>query len=178
MRGIHWRPVNSPHKGPVTGKMSPFHDAIMFLCVFKSLRPGKGFSFQKHCFGFYFYIKTSRFIQYIHLGVPQQQQVQSYVLISWWQWRNWRFLDIFYTPRFNEVEGGYTGFTLSVHLSVCPSVQPSICLSVDRIVSALYLQQYSSDPFHVCTYHQATSESVFCIMFVSKLENLKFWRIL
>ena len=44
-----------------------------------------------------------------------------------------------YTPRFNEGERGVTGFTLSV------------CPSVDRIVSALYLQQYSSDPFHICT---------------------------
>ena len=31
-----------------------------------------------------------------------------------------------YTPRFNEVERGYTGFTSSVR----PSVRPSICLSV------------------------------------------------
>ena len=28
----------------------------------------------------------------------------------------------FYTPRFNEVERGYTGFTSSICLSVCPSV--------------------------------------------------------
>ena len=34
-----------------------------------------------------------------------------------------------------KLKGGYTGITLSVCLSVCPSV--------DRIVSALYLQQYS-----------------------------------
>ena len=27
--GIHRRPVNSPHKWPVTRKMFPFHDAIM-----------------------------------------------------------------------------------------------------------------------------------------------------
>ena len=60
----------------------------------------------------------------------------------------------FYTLRFNEVERGYAGFTLSV------------CLSVDRIVSALYLQQYSSDPFHICTSYQATSEGVSRVMFV------------
>ena len=28
-RGIHWRPVNSPHKWPVTRKMFPFDDVIM-----------------------------------------------------------------------------------------------------------------------------------------------------
>ena len=29
VRGIHRRPVNSPHKGPVTPKMFPFDDVIM-----------------------------------------------------------------------------------------------------------------------------------------------------
>ena len=34
VRGIHRWPVNSPHKGPVTRKMFPFDDVIMFkLCV-------------------------------------------------------------------------------------------------------------------------------------------------
>ena len=28
VRGIHWRPVNSPHKWPVTRKMFPFDDII------------------------------------------------------------------------------------------------------------------------------------------------------
>ena len=30
VRGIHRSPVNSPHKGPVTRKMFPFDDVIMF----------------------------------------------------------------------------------------------------------------------------------------------------
>ena len=30
VRGIHRGPVNSPHKGPVTLKMFPFHDVIMW----------------------------------------------------------------------------------------------------------------------------------------------------
>ena len=29
--GIHWGPVNSPHKWPVTRKMLPFDDVIMFV---------------------------------------------------------------------------------------------------------------------------------------------------
>ena len=60
--------------------------------------------------------------------------------------------------------GGYTGITLSVRPSVCPSV--------DRIVSALYLQEYSSDPFHICTSYQATSEGVSRVMPISKFKNL------
>ena len=32
VRGIHRRPVNSPHKGPVTRKMFPFDDVIMWQC--------------------------------------------------------------------------------------------------------------------------------------------------
>ena len=31
VRGIHRSPVNSPHKGPVTRKMFPFDDVIMFI---------------------------------------------------------------------------------------------------------------------------------------------------
>ena len=68
-------------------------------------------------------------------------------------------------PASTKLIGGYTGITLSV------------CPSVDRIVSALYLQQYSSDPFHICTSYQATSEGVSRVMPVSKFKNLKFWRI-
>ena len=30
VRGIHWWPVNSPHKGPVTWKRFPFDDIIMY----------------------------------------------------------------------------------------------------------------------------------------------------
>ena len=80
------------------------------------------------------------------------------------------FLGIFlnqnyYTPCFNEVERGVYWYHL-VRLSVCPSV--------DRIVSALYLQQYSSDPFYICTSYQATSEGVSRVMPVSKFKNLNF----
>ena len=33
VRGIHWWPVNSPHKWPVTRKMFPFDDVIMCWCI-------------------------------------------------------------------------------------------------------------------------------------------------
>ena len=34
VRGIHWWPVNSPHKGPVMRKMFPFDDVIMWgICI-------------------------------------------------------------------------------------------------------------------------------------------------
>ena len=39
VRGIHWWPLNSPHKGPVTRKISPIDDVIMFK--FKILQPFK-----------------------------------------------------------------------------------------------------------------------------------------
>ena len=37
LRGIHRSPVNSPYKRPVTRKMFPFDDVIMFTSLFKSL---------------------------------------------------------------------------------------------------------------------------------------------
>ena len=56
VRGIHRWPVNSPYKGPVTWKMSPFDDVIMTSCffccffrrpllVFHVLLPTKGYNF-------------------------------------------------------------------------------------------------------------------------------------
>ena len=50
--GIHQWPVNSPHKGPVTRKIFPFDDVIMFpipvnkpLITFHYGNSGKGFTF-------------------------------------------------------------------------------------------------------------------------------------
>ena len=89
---------------------------------------------------------------------------------------NNKIMRFFYTP---PLQRSWKGGIL---VSPCPSVRLSVCLSVcpsvDRIVSALYLQQYSLDPFHVCTSYQATSEGVSLVMPVSKFKNLKFWRIL
>ena len=34
MRAIHWWPVNSARKGPVTQKMFPFNDVIMDLTCY------------------------------------------------------------------------------------------------------------------------------------------------
>ena len=76
---------------------------------------------------------------------------------------------LLYPPLQRSWKGG-------ILVSPCPSVRPSVCPSVDRIVSALYLQQYSSDPFHICTSYQATSEGVSHVMPVSTFKNLKFWR--
>ena len=91
-----------------------------------------------------------------------QSVMTCYLIItSYW-------VNCYYTPRFNEVDRGVYWYHL-VRLSVCPSV--------DRIMSTLYLQQYSSDPFYICTSYQATSEGVSPVMPVSKFKNLKFWRI-
>ena len=43
VRGIHWWPVNSPHKGPVTRKMFPFDDVIMNKkCFVRGRYEGQG----------------------------------------------------------------------------------------------------------------------------------------
>ena len=63
----------------------------------------------------------------------------------------------------------YTGFIISVH--------PSVRLSVDRIVSALYLPQYSLDPFHIYKSYEAISEGVIYVMLYAKFQNLNFWQL-
>ena len=60
-------------------------------------------------------------------------------------------------------------------VSPCPSVRPSICgQNLVRSVSSTILIGSIS----CLQYYQATSEGVSCVMFVFKLKNLKFWRIL
>ena len=58
-----------------------------------------------------------------------------------------------------------------IMLWVCSYWEKSVCPFVDRIVYALYLQQYSSDPFHICTSYQATSEGVSRVQFFSKFKK-------
>ena len=77
------------------------------------------------------------------------------------QWHQWK--SSIYTLRLNEVERGVYWFHL-VLLSVCPSV--------DRMVSALYLQQYSLDPFHIYISYQPTS-GVSRIMFFCKIKKIE-----
>ena len=72
-------------------------------------------------------------------------------------------------------KGGYTGFTLSV----CPSVHLSVCPSMDRIVSALYLQQYSylrilSSIFRRCVACKYFFKIQKCEILANSL-NLKLW---
>ena len=63
------------------------------------------------------------------------------------------YLNLLY-PLLNKVEG-------VILVSPCPSVHPSVY----RILSALYLLQYSPDPFHIYTSYQATSEGVLHVKF-------------
>ena len=53
-------------------------------------------------------------------------------------------------------------------VSPCPSVRPF----VDRVVSALYLPQYSPDPFYFYTSYQSTLEGV---LHIKVFQNWKIW---
>ena len=103
---------------------------------------------------------------------------RSMVLVSISSW-----CELHYTPTQRSWRGVYWFHV--VRLSICPSV--------DRIMSTLYLPQYSWDPFQIYSSHQATPDGVSCIKFFflqgvscvkflffssSKLKNLKFWQIL
>ena len=93
------------------------------------------------------------------------QEPHTMCIFKW----HWTLVSFLY-PRSTKLKG-YTGFTLSVRLSVC--------LSVNRIVSTLYLVQYLPDPCHIYTSYQATSEGVSrtCKVFF-KIKNFKFLEIL
>ena len=78
-------------------------------------------------------------------------------------------VQLYIFDNYTKLKGGYTGFTLCV------------CLIVRQWTETCLLcifNKYSSDPFHICTSYQATSEGVPRVKFVSKFKNLKFWQIL
>ena len=84
------------------------------------------------------------------------------------------WVTIIIPPCFNQVERG--GILVWHRPSGCLSVHLSVRLWTESC-SALYLQQCSSDPFHICTSYQAILEGVSHVKFVSQIKNFKFWQI-
>ena len=82
-----------------------------------------------------------------------------------------------YTPLSWMILSEQKNLHLFLTQHICVFSKMSVCPSVDRIVSALYLQEYSSAPSHICTSHQATSKGVSRVMPISKFRNLKFGQI-
>ena len=102
--------------------------------------------------------------------VTQTLTLQYYVLLEWLEQKtkvihlnslNPGRCGSNYTPT-NDIQAGNTGFTLSVGLSV------------DQILSALYLPQYLTDPFQIYTSYQPTSEG---LSPVKLFLNSKIWII-
>ena len=100
---------------------------------------------------------------------------------SWWVALTLRYSQLVHSTLSNMILSKQKNLHLFSSQNICVILQDvcsSVCPSVDRIMSALYLQQYSSDPFHICTSYQATSEGLLCVKFVPKLKKMKFWQIL
>ena len=144
-------------------------------------------------------LSLSSFLQYMGAPVAYVQQVVVRAVVSPWSPRKLIQTDAFRAPlakafdvleqvnQFHYKDGWvwlpivnslYPPLQWSWKGGILVGILVSPCLSVNRIVSALYLQQYSSDPFHICTSYQATSGDVSYVMFVSKFKNLKFCQIL
>ena len=70
MRGIHRWPVNSPHKGPVTWKMFPFHDVIMNILISISViihHPFRWWEYLAHILCMNYDLFIDQFIAVMHL---------------------------------------------------------------------------------------------------------------
>ena len=77
-----------------------------------------------------------------------------------------------------KVESRYTGFTLFVCLSICPSVRLSVHLWMEfahSVSSTIYL----SDSFHIYTFCQTTSHAIFSEIWIFgkcfKFDFIFFW---
>ena len=101
VRGIHRRPVNSPHKWPVTRKMFPLDDVIMLCCLPEqaweqmtviyrgcndAMKNKKGFS--RYDTGFlpwytqYYFVSTiERYGR--HTGLVRPYKIQSQIKQGW-----------------------------------------------------------------------------------------------
>ena len=145
------------------------------------------------CFWLYFciYVELRPHLTVRHWSQPSLKSIWFYLgcqcpvchisvdmrllIFSWYQYMELRYLFkhafkleqhidylvLLYPPLQRSWKGVYC-----FHL-----VRLSVCLSVCGIVSALYLPQYSPDPFDICISYQATSEGVLLAQFVSKLKK-------
>ena len=106
VRGIHWWPVNSPHKRPVTRKIFPFDGIIMIKEVYLTLNV---YIESNHS-------KTSKHKLCLKLlGCTVCCCFHKWFLAATKQLYEWYFLSVCPSVR------------LSVCLSVCPSVRLSVC---------------------------------------------------
>ena len=97
--GIHWWPVNSPHKGPVTRKNFPFDDVIM-----KGQQCGKRFHVTlSSCHRF----MTNEFdnenlgnphwetgMKWIHLSIPSEQHFMDIKPFIWTNVLSWNMSNV------------------------------------------------------------------------------------
>ena len=103
------------------------------------------------------YITSTTINTYIHIYFVHVMKCYWIKLLS----NQARFSILLY-PHYNEFERG------GILVSPCPSVHPTVCPSVNKIVSALYLQQYSPYLYILLSNF---SRCVVCKVF-SKLKNL------
>ena len=80
VRGIHRWPVDSPHKWPVTRKMFPSYDVIMYHAKFALVVGALIFLQRFHCFRKYVTVDTSRDYYSLIVARLKQIAVRSYIV--------------------------------------------------------------------------------------------------
>ena len=79
-----------------------------------------------------------------------------------------------YTPASMKLKGGYTGFTLSVCLSIHPSVRPSVSLWTESCPLCIF---HDTSRFHFIFTHLINQLQKLCSM-LRFLKSLKFWQFI
>ena len=80
VRGIHWSPLNSPHKWPVTRKMFPFDDVIMCWCIQTT------YSTDYILVVVYWFSSFSSFWQYFDQMKVKFAASRHFLEIAWEEW--------------------------------------------------------------------------------------------
>ena len=87
VQGIHWGPVNSPHKGPVTRKMFPFDDVIMIL--FNQWNLTENTNILRKCFlkSFGHCVNKTRTVKQVHITTAKKFMPSQWrhlnIMASW-----------------------------------------------------------------------------------------------
>ena len=126
VRGIHREPLNSPHKEPVTGKMFPFDDIIMFAQMIQNTKMCLYTIRALLCFVMFSYLSI------LFLKVSSLSVVSTTIVKQCWGpsmnkfHASWKKRHIAITKNITKHNTEHLNFTTALHLVLSPDTGPRL----------------------------------------------------